>query len=359
MSIIISQSGKHAQKIDKSEFEKEDYLQNYIHENPESIPIYEIAEDKRLFVVAREFSTESGPIDALAIDKDGDIYIVETKLYKNPDKRTVVAQALDYGASLWKHLNDFGEFINILDEEVQDKFKLSFSEKIKEFFGLEDEQVNLLFDSMKNNLRDGNLKFVILMDSMDERLRDLIIYVNQNSQFDIFAVELEYYKFKDYEIMIPKMFGVEVKKNIKTSVNGIRKEWNEEEFIKQSRELLGSNADKIIELYNFFKVKADQIRWGTGNVNGSFAPIFHKIYKTISPFSIYSDGSIRCKFGWLANKVPTEILEKYYRNFANELEKNTDLKVPSSLKEADFSISGQEFIKNFEGIFKAMKKISE
>ena len=72
---------KNAKKIDRSEFEKEGYLQNYIHENPESIPVYEIEEDKKLFVVAREFPTESGPIDALAIDKDGDIYVVETKLY--------------------------------------------------------------------------------------------------------------------------------------------------------------------------------------------------------------------------------------------------------------------------------------
>ena len=73
MSIIISQDGKNAQRVDKSEFEKEGYLQNYIHENPESIPVYEIEEDKKLFVVAREFLTESGPIDALAIDKDGKI----------------------------------------------------------------------------------------------------------------------------------------------------------------------------------------------------------------------------------------------------------------------------------------------
>ena len=102
MSIIISKNGKEAKKIDEQEIEKERDLQVYIHSNPEAIPVYEIQEDKRLLVVAREFQTKSGPIDALAIDKDGDIYIVETKLYKNPDKRTVVAQALDYGAALWK-----------------------------------------------------------------------------------------------------------------------------------------------------------------------------------------------------------------------------------------------------------------
>lgn len=133
MAIIISQNGKNAKKVDKSTFEKEDYLQDYIQNNPESIPVYEIEENKRLFVVAREFSTESGPIDAFAVDKDGDIYIVETKLYKNPDKRTVVAQALDYGAALWKHFGDFSEFVHRLDEETQNRFKMNFQQKIADF----------------------------------------------------------------------------------------------------------------------------------------------------------------------------------------------------------------------------------
>jgi len=62
MALIISQKGKRTQKIDKSDFEKEGNLQSYIHENPESIPVYEIEESKRLFVVAREFKTESGPL---------------------------------------------------------------------------------------------------------------------------------------------------------------------------------------------------------------------------------------------------------------------------------------------------------
>ncbi len=41
MSIIIS-SKDGTQKLIKSSFESEDYLQKYIHENPEAIPVYEI-----------------------------------------------------------------------------------------------------------------------------------------------------------------------------------------------------------------------------------------------------------------------------------------------------------------------------
>jgi len=169
MSIIISKEGSNAVKIDKADFKKEGHLQDFIHNNPDSIPLYEIQEDKKLFVAAREFPTESGPVDAIGVDKDGDIYIIETKLFKNPDKRTVIAQVLDYGASLWKHFRDFDEFTTKLNEKVQPKFNLTFEEKVKEIFDLEDENFQSLRDSIKTNLQSGNIKFVILMDSLNER----------------------------------------------------------------------------------------------------------------------------------------------------------------------------------------------
>jgi len=289
MSIIISKHGQTAQKLDRAEFEKEDYLQNYIHENPESIPVYEIEEDKKLLVVAREFPTESGPIDALAVDKDGDIYIVETKLYKNPDKRTVVAQALDYGASLWKHLNDFAEFTKLIDSEIQAKFHLTLEEKAKDFFKIED--VSLMLERMGNNLKEGNLKFVILMDSIDERLKDLIIYVNQNSQFDIYAVQLEYYKFNEYEIMIPKIFGVEVKKNLRNS-NSPRRVWSKEEFLRDAKEKDNGRSYKtILNLLEFSEKYADKTVFGTGN-DGTFTCKIKTSQGEGTLFTVYSSGDI-------------------------------------------------------------------
>ena len=315
MSIIISKKGSCAEKLDKSEFEKEDYLQNYIHENPESIPVYEIEEDKKLFVVAREFSTESGPIDALAIDKDGDIYVVETKLYKNPDKRTVVAQALDYGASLWKHTNDFGVFLDDIEVEVQGKFKMSFREKADSFFKFSDDQFELMLENMKTNLKEGNMKFVILMDSIDERLKDLIIYVNQNSQFDIYAVQLEYYKFNDYEIMIPKMFGVEVKKNIG---NKSKFTWTKDKVID---ELKNKNSTKIVEyvkkLFELAEKENLYIYYGKSSSYGYFSMKIKAKSKTVAVISAYISKDL--EFYFLCDKeFETGDLKNLCVNFAKE-----------------------------------------
>ncbi|HEC32026.1 MAG TPA: hypothetical protein ENI41_06020, partial [Deltaproteobacteria bacterium] len=151
MTIIVSKNRSNARVVKPAGFDEEKSLQEYIYENPESIPIYELREDKKLLILKKEFPTNSGPIDAVAIDKDGEIYIIGTKLYKNPDKRTVIAQALDYGAALWAHQIDFSSFLKIIEKEMQDKFGMSFEAKAKEFFELQDESIDILKSSIENN----------------------------------------------------------------------------------------------------------------------------------------------------------------------------------------------------------------
>jgi hypothetical protein len=103
MAIIVSKNGHEARKVERSTFDKEDDLQRYLRDNPEALPVDQIRDGASLVVLAREYPTESGPIDILAADDQGRLCIIETKRYCNPDKRTVVAQVLDYGAALWRH----------------------------------------------------------------------------------------------------------------------------------------------------------------------------------------------------------------------------------------------------------------
>jgi Endonuclease NucS len=117
MAIIISKNGKDARRLEETGVENEDYLQRYVFDNPESLPVDTIKDGARLMVIGREFPTASGLVDVLAVDRDGDLYVIETKLFKNPDKRKVVAQMLDYGAALcYEFLGD--DFINALDSTM-------------------------------------------------------------------------------------------------------------------------------------------------------------------------------------------------------------------------------------------------
>jgi len=298
MAIIISKNGKNAVKVEKSSFDKEDFLQQYIYENPDSIPLYDIKEDIRLLILAREFPTNSGPIDALGIDRDGEIYIVETKLFRNPDKRTVIAQALDYGAALWKHSGDFAQFVSTLDAAVSKTFDMTLVAKLRDFFGLSEEDAAALLESVRRNLSEGAFRFVVLMDHLDDRLKDLVIYVNQNSQFDVYAVEFEYYKHETQEIIIPKIFGAEVKKEMSVTSSGPRKQWSEPMLMDEARQKLSKEEFVAFEkIYTFCKQKGARTNLGTGSY-GSFSPIFPSL-SSKSILTMSTDKRLAFNFEWV------------------------------------------------------------
>lgn len=355
MALIISKNGKNARKIERSIIDKEDYLQKYIYNNPETIPLYEIKEDVRICILAKEVPTNSGPIDALGIDKDGEIYIIETKLYKNPDKRLVVAQVLDYGASLWKNNTNFDDFINFFEKESIKNFNMSLTQRLKDFFQLTDEEVAVLFENLKINLQDGNFKFVVLMDRLHSQLKDLILFINQNSQFDIFAVELEYYKYQDYEILIPKLFGEQVKKDVSAKgTAGSRRKWDETEFFNEINNKLEKKYVKAIEkLYAFSKKEADQISWGTGVSRGSFNPKFNKI-SVRSLYSVFTDGTLQINFAWLNDNDKTK---KIRRKYGESLIKIKDFSVPKNFAEEYVSIPIEKWYPHVDEFIEVIKKV--
>ena len=278
MAIIISKNGKNAIKVDKSNFDSEDPLQQYIYDNPESIPLYDIKEDIKLLILAREFATKSGPIDALGIDKDGEIYLIETKLYKNPDKRMVVAQVLDYGASLWSNYRDFTNFIEQISFHTNKDFAKSINQRLGEFYQISEDEVDTLLENIRRNLNEGNFKFVVLMDHLHDQLKDLIIYLNNNSEFTIYAVELEYYKHQDFEILIPKLYGSEVKKDIgKSTPSKIVP--TDDEFINLYKGR--QEEEKVQELLNLMnKINENPDRYP--NITAAKSPKYLNFYAVTS-----------------------------------------------------------------------------
>ena len=295
MTIIITDKNNKTIKLDRNNFDNEKEVQKYIHENPESLPLYEIDEDIQLLILKREFLTNSGPADAIGIDNQGNIYIIETKLYKNSDKRNVLAQVLDYGASIWKNI-DYQSFKNTLDDEVREKEKISLDDKIRNFFDFtEDEEIDELFKNLENNFNSAVFKFVVLMDKIDDRLKDLIIFMNQNTSFDIYGVEFDLYKFKGNKIIIPRLFGNEVKKQ--SNIKQTKKKqyvWDWESFSRERLSRFGGDVIKItkdiLEFLDKNKIKYNY----TKSERGGIAISFQKNKKKYYFFVVGGDG----KIGW-------------------------------------------------------------
>jgi hypothetical protein len=194
MSIIVVRPGIPAHRVERTVIQQESYLQQYIDEHPDTLPFDQLKPDAKILVLLREFPTVSGPVDAFAVDADGDVYLIETKLYKNPDKRLVVAQVLDYGAAIWRTYRDPEQFVKRLDELLTARAQRTLAERVQTFYGFSGSTLTQFLSNLTQNVVEGRFRFVVLMDQIDERLKDLIAFVNANSAFEILGVALDFYE---------------------------------------------------------------------------------------------------------------------------------------------------------------------
>src|SRR3989344_6269799 len=140
------------------------------------------------------------------------------------------------------------------------------------------------------------------MDKLHDRLKDLIVFINENSRFDLYAVDLEYYKYDEYEILIPKIFGAEVKKDINAPTSsGPRHRWTEATLLEDAKvKLSGKELAAFHKVYDFSKQYADQINLGTG-AYASFSPIFNALSnKSLFSLSTSPNYSFGLNFEWIA-----------------------------------------------------------
>ena len=296
MTLIYSVGGK-TTRLEPSVFANEADLQAYLYRSPEAIPLEDLGEGTRLHILGREFPTPSGPIDALGTDQNGTTYIVETKLFKNPDKRLVLAQVLDYGAALWAQPPDFEDVLRNLEADATRRGVQKILPRLAQFLGSDEQAATDHLAILRENLIAGRFTVVILMDRLEARLRNLIQFMNQSSQFRILAVELDYYRHGDAEIVVPRIFGGE-----RTPPNPppIRGKWNEQTFFHDLAERVSSDRVAAIKSFFEFCQQRASIKWGSGTVSGSFSPLFlHGL--SIAPISVFSDGSARLKMSWFGD----------------------------------------------------------
>lgn len=352
MPIVVMKKGQGAKKVGPTPVAHEEHLQQYIHDNPAAIPLDDIREDIRLFVLAREFPTPSGPIDALAVDDEGAIYIIETKLYKNPDKRLVVAQVLDYGAGLWKSFRDHSEIKRVIDQAVSQKFGMPFRQKLMDFFGIDDEQVDGVINRFESDLSSGRFTFIVLMDHIHDQLKNLITFINTNSRFVLLGCEMEFYRYEDLDILIPKLYGIETKKATSSaSAPSARKEWDETTFFRDVEVRLGQPVEKRIrELYEYARKTADHISWGTGTSRGSFNPKYKRI-SARSLFTVYSDGVLRVNFGWLNDD---EFTLEFRKKLKDALTQRAGLTFPPDYEEKWITFQPDQWIERVADIISGL-----
>ncbi len=299
MAVIIFRKGMGPKRVDRAYLTDELELQNYVFQNPEILPFEELKDQVQFTVLLREYPVSVGSIDILGVDNEGDLYIIETKLYKNPDKRRVLAQVLDYGAALWDIFSSNpDDFVDQVDDRLSTHYKIGLRQKLEEQFG----EAEPIIEAMKQNISSGAFRFIVLMDRLEQSLKNLILFVNEKSQFTIYAVELEWYVDDNLRVVIPHVFGGEIKK--RQPASGDRRRWDEESFFREARASITEGYEAVAKLYEFSRAEADTISWGRGAMKGSFSPKFHQVSRK-SVYTVKTDGSLYFHFGWLGDSPQT------------------------------------------------------
>jgi predicted metal-dependent hydrolase len=151
-------------KILPSGYDDENMLKRLIKEYPTLLPTPTHTSSERIFTLTDEYPIDGGgSIDLLCVDNEGNIYIVETKLQKNSDRRTIIAQLLDYASQMAKE--SFDTFKRKIEERT--------GESIDKILGEDTDIVN----SIKQSLDEKRFVLIVCMDNIEQRLKDVIIHL--------------------------------------------------------------------------------------------------------------------------------------------------------------------------------------
>jgi hypothetical protein len=212
----LLKSGNEFIVLEESKFEAETQLQEALKLNPEVIPVSDL-DLSEVVVVGRETGVPAGAIDLLLVDADGRVIIVETKLSQNPElRRQVVAQVLDYGASLWRTAPTLKEFEDLVlpywhsdacaDERVKKAATLreGLDPIFREIRG-EDWDYDAFESALSGNVANGQHILLVVASGLTDKLsRDLLQYVDVCLGVPLYAVEIDVFETKGQQLIVPR-----------------------------------------------------------------------------------------------------------------------------------------------------------
>ena len=212
----LLKTGDHFVVLEESKFEAETQLQEALKLNPEVIPVSDL-ELAEVVVVGRETGVPVGAIDLLLVDADGRVIIVETKLSQSPElRRQVVAQVLDYGASLWRTAPTLKQFEDLVlgywhsdacqDQRVKgaETLRQGLDPIFQEIRGAEWDY-DLFESALSDNVSNGQHVLLVVASGLTDRLsRDLLQYLNLCLDLPLYAVEIDVFETEGQQLIVPR-----------------------------------------------------------------------------------------------------------------------------------------------------------
>ena len=178
-------------------------LQDIIFDHPECVPISDLDESYNpLIPVCKELSTNAGPLDIFMITPNGDLGVIETKLWANPEsRRKVVAQILDYAKEMSKW--SYSDLQREVNRNLKTKGNHLYDIVLNTSHDATLNETDFV-DAVSRNLRNGKFMLIIAGDGIREGAKNLTEFINQagNLNFSLSMIELPIFETPNGETLI-------------------------------------------------------------------------------------------------------------------------------------------------------------
>ena len=172
-------------------------MQELIHRHPTCLPMDEIEPGiGRLIPVCMELPLRVGSVDNLFITPEGNLVIVEVKLWGNPEaRRQVVAQTLEYATALFKL-----DYIEL--EAAVRKADFDGAERPERLYSVVDgadaSPESEFADRVSRNLRDGRVVVLIVGDEIRPAADEFVagLQAHANFHFTFALIEMPVYTLR-------------------------------------------------------------------------------------------------------------------------------------------------------------------
>jgi hypothetical protein len=174
----------------------EKWLQEVLFASPESLPVREIDPHiGPLIPVCMEIETGSGSADILFVTPTGQVVLVETKLWRNPEaRREVVAQVLDYAKQLTTWTYD------IMDQKAALAAKTERNHLLRCLRArFPDADETAFVDGVGRSLATGDFLLLIIGDGIRYGAEALVAFLERfgNLRFGLGLIEVAAYRMPD------------------------------------------------------------------------------------------------------------------------------------------------------------------
>lgn len=202
--MLIRAENEAAHVVAEAALPTEAELHDALTNHPQLIPAGDIGLGDTL-VVGRESGLAAGYADLVLLDDRGRLCIVEVKNEGNPDTRRVVAQLLDYAASLW------GLSVQEFEQRVLHPFLIGAGRAaplptVAEYFGEARQSgggIDDLADQLAQTLAAGDFALVVAAPQIPVGVQRVLEYLNARGQ-RLFGLEVSYFR-GPVECFVPRL----------------------------------------------------------------------------------------------------------------------------------------------------------